>query len=159
MDEMKRRSGATFVCLAGVRLGATLAAMVARRRTDVSAIALWDPISKGSSYLEELDRMQKGMLRHIYSRRQDAIADERMGFPLGAALRVEISGIDLVAAGVKSGDAVLLVESGGRHGHDRLRSDLASQSLEFTHHRSACLPRRLPFLAAPPLGRSSSTPG
>jgi pimeloyl-ACP methyl ester carboxylesterase len=46
IEELKRRSGVERVGLVGVRLGATLAARVAERRSDVDRVVLWEPQPK-----------------------------------------------------------------------------------------------------------------
>jgi alpha-beta hydrolase superfamily lysophospholipase len=57
--DMMRDAGAARVALVGVRMGATLAAVVASRRTDVGALVLVAPCASGSTYLRELRAMHK----------------------------------------------------------------------------------------------------
>jgi pimeloyl-ACP methyl ester carboxylesterase len=55
IDELKDVAGVSRVAVVGLRLGGTLAARVAERRTrDVSALVLWDPVVSGKAYVEEL---------------------------------------------------------------------------------------------------------
>lgn len=57
IEELKDTTEAKRVALVGLRLGATLAASVAaKRRKDVDALVLWDPIVSGNEYLLELMR-------------------------------------------------------------------------------------------------------
>lgn len=51
IDELKGRTGVHSICLVGIRLGATLAAIVAAERTDVLGIASIAPIPKVRTYL------------------------------------------------------------------------------------------------------------
>jgi pimeloyl-ACP methyl ester carboxylesterase len=55
MDEARRRSGAERVYLAGLRLGAAVAALAAQGRGEVGRVVLWDPIVSGARMLEELE--------------------------------------------------------------------------------------------------------
>jgi len=55
VQELQDTSGAHRVTMAGLRLGATLAAIAAARQTaDIDGLVLWDPVVSGSSYLREL---------------------------------------------------------------------------------------------------------
>jgi len=55
IEEIRDTTGATRVTLAGLRLGATLAARVAvRSRAVVQELVLWDPVVIGEEYLAEL---------------------------------------------------------------------------------------------------------
>lgn len=55
VQELQDTSGATRVTIAGMRLGATLAAIAAARQSaDIDGLVLWDPVVSGSSYLREL---------------------------------------------------------------------------------------------------------
>lgn len=51
IDELKDAAGVARVSLAGLRFGATLAAVAARDRDDVDAIVLWDPFLSGPACL------------------------------------------------------------------------------------------------------------
>lgn len=54
IDELKDISQLARVSLIGMRYGAVLAAMAARRRRDVESLVLWDPVPDGRAYLSEL---------------------------------------------------------------------------------------------------------
>lgn len=62
ITHLKQTSGAETVMLLGQRFGGTLAAMVTRQRPDVNSLVLWEPVSDGSAYLEELRTMHAQML-------------------------------------------------------------------------------------------------
>lgn len=89
IEELKDTTGVARVGLAGLRLGATLAAAVAARRAkDVDAVALWDPIPSGSDYLREL---RNGATAPA----TNGVDEEIGGFPLTRAMAAELEGIDL----------------------------------------------------------------
>jgi pimeloyl-ACP methyl ester carboxylesterase len=58
IDELKDTASVERVGLVGLRLGANLAASVAaRRRDDVDALVLWDPVVDGGEYIREIERV------------------------------------------------------------------------------------------------------
>jgi alpha-beta hydrolase superfamily lysophospholipase len=115
VDEIKDLSGAAEVTLIGARLGATLAALVARRRREVDGLALWDPIVKGEDYVRELTRRQKDWLRDGLPepRRfdRDDPMTEALGFPLPDRLRRGLEKIDLQSPAEWIARRMFVVES------------------------------------------------
>ena len=59
---LKELSGAGTVMLVGLRMGAMLAAQVARQSADVNSLVLWEPVQDGEEYLKELRAMHRRML-------------------------------------------------------------------------------------------------
>lgn len=57
IDMVKARLGVPSVSLLGLRLGATEAALVADARADVVELVLWQPITDGAKYMQELLRV------------------------------------------------------------------------------------------------------
>jgi uncharacterized protein len=95
IEELKDSTGAKRVALAGLRLGATLAASVAARRySDVDTLVLWDPIVCGSTYVQELNG---GTGWHAPIGRRDDIGGGYAirGFPLTARMAQEFRALDL----------------------------------------------------------------
>ena len=102
IDELKDTAGAAKVGLAGLRLGATLAASVAAKRSrDVDALALWDPIASGEKYMQELVRAElemRGVGRtDAASPPGDGVEREVGGFPITPQMSLDLRGIDLGA--------------------------------------------------------------
>jgi len=63
VDWLRATTGATRVILAGLRVGATLAALAVEQRDDVAALALLAPALRGRSYIQQLQmeaRLQRG---------------------------------------------------------------------------------------------------
>ncbi len=54
VQELKDVAGITKVGLLGLRLGGLLAASVASKRTDISQLILWDTLTDGQSYIDEI---------------------------------------------------------------------------------------------------------
>ncbi len=96
--ELRHLSGASSVCLVGVRLGATLASLAATGDATVDQLVLWDPVVRGDAYLATLERMHGEMLSRRTTRVTDAmVSDELLGFPFGPERRRRLASIDLAA--------------------------------------------------------------
>lgn len=89
--EARRWSGRTRVCLVGVRLGASLAALAAEE-AGIDALALWSPVTRGRAYARELKA-----LALTAKDPSDAPADglESAGFRVHQATLDAIEAIDL----------------------------------------------------------------
>ena len=75
ITELKDSTGLQRVSLAGLRLGATLAARAAFPRSDVDRIVLWDPVADGGSWFDRLIRDER-------NQREDE-AETPLPFPAG----------------------------------------------------------------------------
>jgi len=98
LEDLKDRSGVTKVSIVGFRLGATLAAQTNLELTD---LVLWEPVVRGSDYLEELRQRH----RHEFSSLlfPPELADrgcgcEVLGSPLTREMEAEIAQIDLTTS-------------------------------------------------------------
>jgi uncharacterized protein len=56
----------TPLCLAGLRLGATLASIAAETRPDVDYLILWEPIINGETYMRQLFRINIATQAAVY---------------------------------------------------------------------------------------------
>jgi alpha-beta hydrolase superfamily lysophospholipase len=97
LEELARRSGAAQLCLAGIRLGATLAALAAGCSPAVDAALLWDPVVEGKPYVAEMAARHLRFLADLPG--APAAPDNRdglelLGFRLGAGLVRDIAEID-----------------------------------------------------------------
>lgn len=116
VDEIRRRCGFVKICLVGLRLGGTLAAMAGATRGDIDGLVLWDAVSDGKAYLEELLAFAKRKRRQT-----DANQADISGFPLTPCMRTDLEHIDLLAIPKKPADNVLLIESHQEAGEGRLK--------------------------------------
>lgn len=68
----------TEVSLVGLRLGAAVAAEAASRRTDVSRLVLWDPVTDGAAYMQAVLRLnlmfQMALHRKVVENRDALVA-------------------------------------------------------------------------------------
>jgi hypothetical protein len=94
--ELRRASGASDLCLVGVRLGASLA-MLAAQDDQAAGVVLWDPVVSGSTYLAELRALQGEVRRrsHVRVRPTPGDVEELVGFPYPRALREDLERLDL----------------------------------------------------------------
>jgi hypothetical protein len=103
LEIRQRERAADTLCVLGMRLGATLALLGAPAH-HVRALILWDPITDGRHYVEELFTLQ--------AQRFDANGNnEVLGFPFPSRLRTELESLDLLAVTWTAPD-VLIVETG-----------------------------------------------
>jgi alpha/beta superfamily hydrolase len=107
-----RRRGYARLCLAGLRFGATLAAVFSAERGPADALVLWEPVASGESYLRELEDLHSQMVGGTPVA-HDGSHQELLGFEYRDRLRQEIGRIDLRANRQSVGSHVLLIESPG----------------------------------------------
>jgi len=115
VSEMKRRSHVAKVCLVGLRLGGTLSMMVGSERTDIGGMVLWDPVLRGTAYVERLRTLHQKMLRFAHVKEKgDTKGDkpcEILGFPYTESLLLDIENLDLLSIEAKPADNLLVIQS------------------------------------------------
>ena len=110
--EMRWR-GCARVCLAGLRFGATLAALFSAERRGVDALVLWEPVASGEAYLRELEVLHRTQMAGAAAARLGA-TPELLGFEYSGPMRREICRVDLRVTGQALSCDVLLIEGAGR---------------------------------------------
>jgi alpha-beta hydrolase superfamily lysophospholipase len=89
------------VCLAGFRVGASLAVLHAVRHQDVDRLILWDPVVDGDSHVDQLLAAHRRWQRlQVWRDKSTAASDgmrEVVGFLLSPRLEQDLRGIDLGA--------------------------------------------------------------
>ena len=120
IEELKSMVGAPRVSLVGLRLGASMAAEVASRRTDIDKLTLWDPVVSGSAYLEELDIAHAAWVRERtrYVPLSPNSVPNRLCHPLPSKLEKQIAAVDLAGLSAKLKQRILLVTSEETGAHD-----------------------------------------
>ncbi len=113
VDELRQRTGVERVCLIGIRLGAALALRAAVGRDDVEALALWDPVIRGQSYLDEMRRDTRRMLRVAHVRRgtRKRGQSELVGFAVAPELEDDLRRLELDAGPFPPARRLLLLET------------------------------------------------
>jgi pimeloyl-ACP methyl ester carboxylesterase len=133
IEEIRDTTGATRVALAGLRLGATLAARVAvRSRAVVQELVLWDPIMNGEEYLSELWNAtldSPSPAGHMTARADEAGGGyEVRGFPLTDTLARDIRAVDLPALAPALPDRTLCIVSQVQPSHTGLSAALGRRA-------------------------------
>jgi uncharacterized protein len=106
--------------LAGLRLGATLAAMLCEERKDVRFLVLWEPIVDGKSYLRQLLRINIATQSAVYKevvRNSEALVENLRrgetinvdGYEIGRSFYEQLNAVDLLEGEKRYGGEVLLV--------------------------------------------------
>ena len=138
LQELKDMSGAPGVTLVGLRLGATLAAVVAAREpTAVDAVVLWDPVVFGSEYLSALYSTSTA---RAHDKAQPLVPEhgggvEILGFRLSDAMAQEIRALQLPALIPALPDRTLVIVSEQLASHEILRSAMVGRQA-FEHMTS-----------------------
>lgn len=137
--EITDAAGLHNVTVVGFRLGATLAALAARGRTDVENLVLWEPVIKGGVYLQQLSEMHERWLSNNLpeSNRepQQNGAFEVIGFPITPQLRKEIENIDLMSLQERIAKRVCVFDSSQSPDNKNLVTELitCAETVDYQH--------------------------
>ncbi|HEY9089074.1 MAG TPA: alpha/beta hydrolase [Anaerolineaceae bacterium] len=110
IQELKRRARVESVFIAGLRLGASLAGLVASGRDDVEGLVLWEPVVAGEEYLRDLESWQEEKEMYFF-KQPGSSGDELLGFSLHPGLLDELRGLNLLALKRRPAADVLIIES------------------------------------------------
>ena len=135
IEELKDTSGASKVSLIGLRFGATLAALSASSRQDIDRIVLWDPVSDGRAYLDEVrdlhaswlqDRMGVGVA-------SDPARVELLGFPVTEAIQAQLQAVTLTPFPALRAKAVWLLVSEEQTRYQALQAGIEKSGIAVTY--------------------------
>lgn len=139
IGELRLRSGSSKICLVGCRLGATLCALVGSDRGDIEHIVLWDPISNGKAYIDELTLRQQEMLQRTHVRPLVNLdrrnTREFLGFAMTETVLREIEAIDLLALRQQPARHLLIIESHSDDTTSLLREHVKTLASRVVHQR------------------------
>ena len=110
-DTLRRLSGVTTLCFAGIRLGATLATLAAAERADVAGVIAIAPVVSGKAYVRELRLLRRAMdsKRDITSGDSDKTL-ETAGFLLSDATQAALSAVDLLSLPKRPAPRLLILD-------------------------------------------------
>lgn len=108
IEQVRRKTGTRTVSLLGLRLGATIASLIAEDEADVEHLVLWAPIVDGARYMQELLRInlttQMATYKEIRQDREALVADMERGqvvnvdgYEMTFALYSQVSAVKLAA--------------------------------------------------------------
>ena len=129
IDTLKAATGVERVCLFGVRVGASLAAVAAQGRTDVHAMIAFAPVIKVNSYLREIRALSlaRSPSPPPPGLNIDPELQEAAGFTTTAETRTALSAIDLGKLDSAPAASVLILERDDLPVNDAWPKKLASQ--------------------------------
>lgn len=102
IQELRDMAQVQNISLLGLRFGATLASLITKESLKINKLILWDPIIKGTRYIEDLKALHLAKLIDpmLYDspRTHDTGNDfnELVGFPVPRAMQNSIMAIDLI---------------------------------------------------------------
>jgi exosortase A-associated hydrolase 2 len=147
LAEARRRTGARQINLLGLRLGATIASMVAEEATDIDRLVLWAPIVDGGRYMQDLLRInlttQMSIYKEIRQDREALVAALRQGqtvnvdgYEIGLPLYEQVSAVQLAAAPKSYAGRCLIAHIDRQPGRpapdlERLRAGYANATVMF----------------------------
>ena len=101
MAQVRRLSGCREMGLAGLRIGATLAALTSVD-AEISTLALWAPCTRGRAYVRELKAMQRTASTPFRTELTEAGDLEAGGFVYTEQTQRELSGLNLESVAPKA---------------------------------------------------------
>jgi pimeloyl-ACP methyl ester carboxylesterase len=125
--ELRARADKYQVCVVGLRLGATLAALSGSRRELFESLVLWEPVVSGKAYLKELVSLQQEMLRFRPKPKRAKGFNaymEVLGFPLSRLLHAQLEELDLARIAEKPAARVLIMQTAPGDATGSLREHL-----------------------------------
>ncbi len=131
-DECLSMSGASRVSLVGLRIGANLAADVARDLADLDALVVWNPIVDGAAYASVTTPARRRDPVGLRPRRRPASHGpdivKVLGSPLGEELAAELRQVGLAPILQAGAERTLIVGSGEPADRAALRRTLSDRS-------------------------------
>ncbi|QSQ26299.1 alpha/beta hydrolase [Pyxidicoccus parkwayensis] len=130
IDELKRRSGFSNVCLFGLRLGGLFALTTASEREDVRALMLWAAPATGRTYVRELRAFRQLKEKDSVGppRETPTPGEEIAGYLLRPDTAENLSGLRPLDAPTRAVRRALLIG----------RDDLPGAEAQISKHLTAC---------------------
>ncbi|HMF90015.1 MAG TPA: alpha/beta hydrolase [Candidatus Angelobacter sp.] len=135
--QLRALTGTLQVCVIGLRLGGTLAAISGSRAENFRSLVLWEPVTNGRNYLKELLALQKEILRFRprpkLSKKSQAYM-EILGFPLSRLLHAQLEELDLNMMAERAAERVLIVQNAtAKDDGDNLKNHLIQTRAHVDH--------------------------
>lgn len=136
IQELKDISGASKVSLVGLRLGATFAAFASVNRRDIDRIVLWDPVSDGKAYVNDLLTLHRSWLEDRLGPSAAAECRDRelIGLPLTDTIRRELEAAKLAPLPALGASRVYLIVSEAHMRYRPLYVDLQASKIPLVCH-------------------------
>jgi uncharacterized protein len=134
--ELRTRSGVFEVCVVGLRMGATLAALAGSRLECFERLVLWEPVISGKDHLNELKALHQEMLRFRPKPKPSKRSQpylEVLGFPLSRFLHAQLEQLDLGDIAEKPATRVLMMQTAQTDDKTALRKHLIHTRAQVEH--------------------------
>jgi pimeloyl-ACP methyl ester carboxylesterase len=115
------------ISLVGLRLGAALAAIAAKRGCEVADLVLWEPVTDGAGHVRELRQGQREKWA-LTNNAPPIGADELLGYHFPPAVEQSIESIDITDSAMLRADRVHIVTARRRPEYSRLEGQLRDRS-------------------------------
>lgn len=134
-DHIRHATGVRQVVLAGLRVGAAIAATVAGRRSDVAGLVAIAPIVSGKAWLRESKAFQSMMGFPAPPPGLELAADEQevAGFVLTGETQASLAKVDLLALVERPASHILIVDRDDLPVDSRLASHLGALGARVEH--------------------------
>lgn len=143
ITELKTRSKRDKVCLAGLRLGASLATL-ATETTPIEGLALWEPVINGERYVEALAEWHQDKLRFFLSDMPSFTVNDQPTELLGLAINKpfldDLRKIDLLKLNHHPANQIVIVEHQEQPEVAAFKTHLQQWGID-VQHRTANDPR------------------
>ena len=124
-------TGVQKVCFAGVRLGATLAALAATRRDDIAGLVAIAPVVNGKAYVRELRLLQRAIdSRRNLARNPSPAFLESAGFVLSKQTLTSLADVDLASLETPVAPRVLILDRAELPGNGTWEKKLRSRGTQ-----------------------------
>ena len=143
LTHLRALTGMLQICVIGLRLGGTLAAVTGSRCGDFQSLVLWEPVVNGKNYLKELHSLQEEMLRFRPKPKARAHA-EILGFPLSRLLHEQLEELDLGRIARKPAARVLIVQHAPANDEGNWKNHLVQARAQVEHQTMQAPPIWLP---------------
>lgn len=126
IDRLKRESGSSRVGMAGLRLGASLAALYGARHRNLACLALWEPVTAGRAHLNELADLHRAALYRYASQPGSGATspNELLGFLMTPEFRIQVEALDLSTLIAAPARKAMVVARSVDPEHERLSAEL-----------------------------------
>lgn len=116
VEELRAATGVSRICLLGMRLGGTLAALAARDSAVIAGLVLIAPITNGKQWLRETRALQAAMGRPPAPERFafPSTVHESVGLLITETTRTDIAAVDLTQLEPRTAVPVLLIDRSDR---------------------------------------------
>ena len=157
IDALVARAAPRFIAVLGLRVGGAVALAAAGGRSDVQALALWDPVVAGADLADDNARIAALQALQPLAQ-QDVEQSDVLAWSVSTELARGIAGIDLCRALPAALPPLLVLETGPEGGGRRLADLARAQGKRADHRRidEARVWTREPYEAVAPLQTSAA---